>query len=324
MMQADSRATLLIATPMTPEQVGRLQDRFPGIDIVVSDWPPSTEALAECDAAVLWTVREEWLEQAPRLRWIHTGGAGVEGLPHSALTAHGTTVTNNSGVHVPNIPEHVLAMMLAFARRLPTLIRCQLRHEWRDEATHREVFELEGQRVLLVGMGELGRGTGQRAAAFGMDVEGVRRRTDHEAPGFVSRMWPVEELHQALAGADHVVNSLPMTPATAGLFDAAAFAAMKPGAYLYNVGRGGTVDQEAMIEALRSGHLAGAGLDVTDPEPLPPDSPLWDMEQVIITSHTSGASPRYWERASELIADNIDRWLAGEPLRNQVDLNHGY
>ncbi len=315
---------LLIATPMSPTQVRRLREAYPGVDIRTSDWPPAEEALAEVDAAVLWTVKPEWLVAAPRLRWVHSGGAGVEGLPLAELAASGVTLTNNSGVHVPNMPEHVLALMLAFARRLPALIRCQTRHEWRDEATHREVFDLEGQRVLLIGMGEIGRGVGQRAAALGMKVDGLRRRDDLTAPDYIERSWQSAALRDALAAADHVVNSLPLTAETRGIFGAEEFAAMKPGAFFYNVGRGGTVDQDAMIAALASGHLGGAGLDVTEPEPLPADSPLWDMEQVIITSHTSGASPHYWERASVLIGDNIGLWLAGEPLRNTVDLLAGY
>ncbi|MFM9107612.1 MAG: D-2-hydroxyacid dehydrogenase [Chloroflexota bacterium] len=319
-----SRPVLLIATPMTAEQVRRLAQLYPGVEIRTSDWPPPAAALAGADAAVLWQVRTEWLDGAPRLRWVHTGGAGVESQPLADLAARGIALTNNSGVHVPNMPEHVLAMMLAFARRLPTLIRRQQLREWRDEATHREVFDLEGQTVLLAGMGEIGLGTGERAAALGMLVEGVRRRESLPAPGFVRRTWAVRELAAALAGADHVVNSLPLTPETRGMFGQEAFAAMRPGAYFYNVGRGGTVDQEALTAALRSGRLAGAGLDVTDPEPLPAESPLWEMEQVIITSHTSGASPRYWERATELIGENIGRWLAGEPLRNAVDLDAGY
>lgn len=315
---------MLIATPMRPAQVEHLQDRFPGVEFRLVDHPPRLEDLAGADAAVVWQVQPEWLEAAPRLRWIHTGGAGVEGQPLADLARHGVVLTNNSGVHVPNMPEHVLAMMLAFARRLPTLLRCQQRHEWRDEPTHREVFDLEGQTVLLVGMGEIGLGLGARAAALGMTVTGIRRGSGQAAPPFVDRTFFAGELPAALSGADHVVNSLPLTAETRRMFDAAAFSAMKAGAHFYNVGRGGTVDQEALIAALESGHLAGAGLDVTDPEPLPADSPLWDMEQVIITAHTSGASPRYWERATGLIGENVRRWLAGEPLLNVVDLERGY
>lgn len=310
---------------MHPHHLDRLRAEFPEVEFVSIDAMPNAGMVAGADAAVVWRVEPEWLErQDSRLRWVHTGGAGVEHLPLAALRQRGIVVTNNSGVHVPNMPEHVLALMLAFARRLPTLLRAQAAHEWRDEATHREVFELAGQTVLLVGMGDIGLGLGERAAALGMRVTGLRRRTDQPAPPFVERVFGLDDLYAALADADHVAISLPQTRETVGMVDAAAFAAMKPGAFLYNVGRGSIVDGDALADALRSGQLAGAGLDVTEPEPLPADSPLWDMENVIITSHTSGASPHVWDRGVEIVAENIRRWRAGEPLHNEVDCDAGY
>ncbi len=316
---------MLIATSMQPPHPERLRAEFPGIEFVSIDDTPDAETVAGFDAAVIWRADPAWLEvEGSRLRWVHTGGAGVEHMPLAALRERGIVVTNNSGVHVPNMPEHVLALMLAFARRLPTLFRAQTAHEWRDEATHREVFELAGQTVLLAGMGDIGLGLGERAAALGMRVTGLRRRKDRPAPPFVERVYGLDEFQAALADADHVAISLPQTKETVGMFDHAAFAAMKPGAYLYNVGRGAIVDSDALIGALRSGRLAGAGLDVTDPEPLPADSPLWDMENVVITSHTSGASPRVWDRGVEIVADNLRRWHTGESLRNEVDSAAGY
>lgn len=316
---------MLIAISVQRGHLDRLRTQFPDVEFVFRDDAPDAETIAGVDAAVLWRVDPAWLGVPdPRLRWVHNAGAGVEHLPLLDLRERGIVVTNNSGIHVPNMPEHLLALMLAFARRLPTLIRSQLAHEWRDEATHREVFDLGGQSVLLVGMGDIGLGLGQRAAALGMRVTGLRRRSDQPAPPFVERVYGMADLHAALADADHVAISVPKTPETVGLFDDAAFAAMKPGAYLYNVGRGSVVGGDALIAALRSGRLAGAGLDVTEPEPLPADSPLWDMENVIITSHTSGASPRLWDRGIDLVADNLRRWRAGEPLRNVVDFDAGY
>jgi phosphoglycerate dehydrogenase-like enzyme len=225
---------------------------------------------------------------------------------------------------VPNIPEHVLALLLAFARRLPQLLSAQRDRRWRDTETHAEVFEVSGQTLLLVGMGDIGLATGERAAALGMEVTGFRRRSGQPTPEFVTRVYWQEELHEALGNADHVLVSLPLTPATRGLIDAEALAAMRPGAFLYNVGRGPVVDQAALEAALAEGLLGGAGLDVTDPEPLPPESPLWAMENVIITAHTSGASPRYWDRAIELVVENVRRFRAGEELVNRVDLDAGY
>jgi phosphoglycerate dehydrogenase-like enzyme len=157
-----------------------------------------------------------------------------------------------------------------------------------------------------------------------MRVNGLRRRADAPPPAGFEQVFGIGDLAAALADADHVVVTLPNTPRSRGLFDAAAFAAMKPGAAIYNVGRGPVIDTAALIAALESGHLGAAGLDVTDPEPLPADSPLWEMENVLITAHTSGATPRYWERQGELIAENIRRIQRGEVPRNVVDLEAGY
>ena len=321
---ASSIRSLLVAAGAEERHLDRLRGLFPDLDVRIAGWPPSPEQLAAVDAAVVWSVEPEWLAAAPALRWIHVGGAGVERLPLAEIRRHGAILTNSSGVHVPNIPEHVLALMLAFARRLPQLLAAQRERRWRDDVTHGEVFELSGQALLLVGMGDIGLGTGERAAALGMRVIGFRRRLDDPPPSFVSRVFGPDDLHAALGLADHVLVSLPLTPDTRGLIDGAALASMPQGSYFYNVGRGPVVDQAALEVALASGHLGGAGLDVTDPEPLPPESPLWAAENVIITAHTSGASPHYWDRATELVAENIRRLRAGEEPLNRVDLAAGY
>ena len=271
-----------------------------------------------------WELPAHLLEAATRLRWMHAAGAGVERYELAQIAARGVMLTNSSGVSAPNMAEHVLGMMIALTRRFPQLMRAQTRREWRDETTHREVGELQGQTVLIAGIGDIGRAVAQRAAAFGMRVHGLRRRADASPPAGFDQVFAIADLHVALADADHVVVTLPNTPRSRGLFDAAAFAAMKPGAVIYNVGRGPVIDTVALIAALESGHLGGAGLDVTDPEPLPAESPLWDMENVLITAHTSGATPRYWDRQADLIADNIRRIQGGDAPRNLVDLEAGY
>ena len=284
---------------------------------------PTADEIAAADAVIAWRATPEMLA-APRLRWIHSGGAGVDGFDLAAIGARGITLTNSSGIAAPNIAEHVLGMMIALARRLPTLVRAQARHEWRDHQTHAEVSELGGSSLLIVGVGDIGRAVASRATAFDMRLSGVRRRPDADPPPGFERIFGADALHKAIASADHVVITLPGTRQTARLFDAAAFAAMKPGAIVYNVGRGSVIDTAALVDALQSGHLGGAGLDVTDPEPLPQDSPLWEMENVLITSHTSGATPRYWDRLRPLIAANIRRIQRGERPRNVVDLDAGY
>ena len=315
---------LLVAVPLREEHLARLRAAFPDLVIGVVDGPPAATELAAADALVAWQLDADRLAAAPRLGWLQTGGAGVEGLPLGQLAARGIVVTNMSGVHAPNMAEHILAMMLALARQIPQLVRAQAARTWRDTETHDRVFELQGQTLLLVGLGDIALAVAARAAAFGMRVHGVRRRPDLPHPAAVEEVVPVARLAEVLPRADHVAITLPLTPDTRGLFGMAELAAMRRGAYLYNVGRGAVVDTAALVAALDAGHLGGAGLDVVDPEPLPPDSPLWAMENVLITAHTSGATPRYWDRGVEIIAVNIARYRAGEPLINEVDLVAGY
>ncbi|MCA9862687.1 MAG: D-2-hydroxyacid dehydrogenase [Thermomicrobiales bacterium] len=328
---------VLIIMGISSDALHNLRLRFPDARFVVpgeeidgdgryriAEVAPSEAALAEAEVVVGWQISPEQLEQAPRLRWFHAGSAGVEHLDLHALRQRQVVLTNSRGVSAPNIAEHVLGMMVALARRFPRLMREQANHSWRDDDTHREVRELGNETVLILGTGEIGSQVASRAAAFGMRVEGLRRRAAPELPPSFSRIWTREELGEALSGADHVVVTLPDTPGTRSLLDAAAFAACKPGAMIYNVGRGAVIDTAALVAALQSGHLGGAGLDVTEPEPLPADSPLWDLENVLITAHTSGASPRYWERQEAIISDNIARYLDGRTLRNLVDYEHAY
>jgi phosphoglycerate dehydrogenase-like enzyme len=328
--------TVVIAMSVPEAILARFQAEFPEIrfmvpsdgtatddDSVTVRATPTEDDLRDADAIVGWELPSHLLQATNRLRWMHAAGAGVERYDLAQIAARGVLLTNSKGVSAPNMAEHVLGMMIALTRRFPRLLRAQIQHEWRDEETHREVGELQGQTVLIAGMGEVGRAVAQRAAAFGMRVNGLRRRADALQAGF-DQVFAIGDLHAALANADHVVVTLPNTPRSGGLFDAEAFAAMKPGASIYNVGRGPVIDTAALIAALASGHLGGAGLDVTDPEPLPADSPLWDMENVLITAHTSGATPRYWERQADLIAENIRRIQRGDAPRNLVDLEAGY
>jgi D-2-hydroxyacid dehydrogenase (NADP+) len=293
-------------------------------DAVTDPATPTEDDVRDADGVIGWELPAHLLAAATRLRWMHAAGAGVERYELAQIAARGVMLTNSSGVSAPNMAEHVLGMMIALTRRFPRLLRAQSRREWRDEETHREVGELQGQTVLIAGIGDIGCAVAQRAAAFGMRVNGLRRRADATPPAGFDRVFALADLPAALADADHVVVTLPNTPHSRGLFDAAAFAAMKPGAAIYNVGRGTVIDTAALIAALESGHLGGAGLDVTDPEPLPAESPLWDMENVLITAHTSGATPRFWERQADLIADNIRRIQRGDAPRNLVDLEAGY
>jgi D-2-hydroxyacid dehydrogenase (NADP+) len=316
--------TLLIRFPLEDRHAQRLRERFPDLNVVVA--PTDEEFLSllpRAEAVVAWRLDSAEIAAAPNLRWIQTVGAGVEDVIVPEMAERGIILTNNSGVHAPNISEHLLAMMLAFARRLPFQIRGQLVHEWRDDSGRRGTFELDGQTLLVVGLGDIGRALARRAHALGMNVIGVRRRGGERSEG-VSEVVSFSDLNRVLLQAHHVAICLPLTPQTCGLFDRETFSVMRDGAFIYNIGRGAIVDTAALVDALLSGRLGGAGLDVTDPEPLPVDSPLWDMENVIITSHTSGATPLYWDRAIAILESNIELFRAGGELHNVVDLSMGY
>lgn len=315
---------MVINLAEAPQVVQMLQAAFPAIAFVaVTDETRLADAMPGAEALLTWNVTPDALRQADRLRWVQAVSAGVERFLTPGFRERGLILTNTSGVHAINIAEHVLALMLAFARNLPLHLASQRRHEWQHGARRNDgpVFELHGQTVLVAGMGDLGLALAERARCLGMEVIGVRRLPSDGAP---YRVVPTARLLDVLPEADHVVDTLPLTAATRGLFDTAAFAAMKPGAYFYNVGRGPTADTAALTHALQSGHLGGAGLDVVDPEPLPDESPLWDMPNVIITSHTSGSSLHMLARIGALVVENIRRYTHDEPLLNVVNQADGY
>jgi phosphoglycerate dehydrogenase-like enzyme len=310
-----------------PEQLQPFRAALPGVEFLVPRDGKSLPAGIERAeaAAISWDGPpiDDILAAGKKLRWLHQRGAGIDRIATPRLIASDIVLTNGSGNHAPNIAEHVLGLMLAFARRLPALIRAQQEHRWQSPSA-REVFELSGQTLAIVGFGAIGSALAERAAALGMEVIGVRRSPGATLPPNVRRMAGIADIDAVLALADHVVVTLPLTAETRGMFSSARLAAMKPGAYLYNVGRGGTVDQEALLEALRSGHVAGAGLDVTEPEPLPADSPLWAEPDVVISAHSSGHTPRSFERYQRLLLENLQRFVRGETLQNVVDKRLGY
>lgn len=335
--KAEKASASPVSSPMTINKVvigvdvwanaaEAVRKQFPDIDVVLEpDAEKVVAHLADADVYTGFRLSSEQLDQAPQLKWVHSLSAGVEQWLNAGVAERGMLLTNSSGVHATNIAEHVFAMMLAFARHLPGLFALQQKHQWRDEEAYgQQVFEIEGQTIVIVGTGAIGSAVASRAKAFGMHSIGVRRNPDGEAVPDIDEQLSFEVMRSRLGEADHVVICLPMTAETKGLFSAEAIASMKPGSHFYNIGRGGIVDQDALMESLRSGHLGGAGLDVTTPEPLPKESPLWDMPNVIITSHTSGSTPKYGERALGLFADNIERLRDGREPVNVVDPAAGY
>jgi phosphoglycerate dehydrogenase-like enzyme len=319
-------ATILIV--LNPDSVSkqaleRIHSVAPNAHLVITDRAEEIEPLLDQVEVAAGDFSSGWIERAPRLRWCQQWGAGVDWLlHHPEIAMRDFILTNASGVHAIPISEHILAFLLAFARCLPAAIRAQEQHNW-GKADHPPVFELAGKTMLLVGVGAIGQRTAQLASALGMRVLGIRHNPSKNAPG-IERMFGPGELESVLPNADFLVLTIPLTQQTRGLIGAQAFARMKPSAYLINIGRGGTVDEPALIHALQTGQIAGAGLDVFTAEPLPPDSPLWDMQNVIITAHYSGNTPYYDERALDLFIDNLQRYMNGRQMRNVVDKKRGY
>lgn len=285
------------------------------------------EEIRDAEVYCGWGLPREAFRAAGRLRWVHSGAAGVGGTLYPEMRQSDVALTNSAGAYAEPMAEHALAMILHFARGLDVAAAGQGRGEWRhaDLARRgRPQVELPGRVAGVLGYGATGRAVGRRAAALGMRVWATRRSPSGAGPEEVERMLGPDGTGDVLEGADFLVLTLPGTEETRGLMGREELARMKETAVLVNVGRGELVDEEALARALREGEIRGAGLDVFREEPLPPSSPLWALENVLITPHVAGQSPGYWDRELELIEENVRRYRAGDPLRNRVDKSRGY
>jgi phosphoglycerate dehydrogenase-like enzyme len=267
------------------------------------------------------------LARAPRLTWVHSASAGVERALTPTARSRGIVITNARGVFSRPIAEYVMMMILAISRRLPQLLELQRERTWQPL----EGVELRDVTVGIVGLGSIGRAVGALATAFGCRVIATRRRqeagsqaADDDGPVALDRILGPDALPDLLGEADFVVLAAPLTPDTAGMIDAAALARMKPTAWLINVARGRLVDERALERALRDGRIGGAVLDTFREEPLPPSSPFYELENAIVTPHTSWSSGRVLDRSVELFCDNLRRFGEGRPLINVVDPESGY
>ncbi|MCB0968413.1 MAG: D-2-hydroxyacid dehydrogenase [Ilumatobacter sp.] len=249
--------------------------------------------------------------RCPNLTWFQGAFAGTDHPVFQSLIERGVQFNTGSGATAPAIAETVMMYLLALSRDLPAMLRDQASRRWNK----RRVVELAGLKLGIIGFGAIGHEVATRATALGMDVIGLRRTPDPADP---FETWDNDRFDELLGWADAIVVAAPLTDSTRGMFDADAFARMKPGAWFVNVGRGPIVDEPALIDALMSGHLGGAGLDVFDVEPLPVESPLWELPNVIVTAHCSGDSDASDVRATEIILENFRRRAAGEPLLNPV------
>jgi phosphoglycerate dehydrogenase-like enzyme len=306
------------------EQIDRLRKLADGMNVVITEDRAAMQAALDDAEIIAGYVQLDVALAAPRLRWYQQWGAGADWLlHHPEVAARDFVLTNTSGIHAIQISEHILALMLAFARRLPQAQRAQERRQWLHDSDQLEIFELAGRTLLLVGVGAIGRRTARLAEALEMRVWGVRRNAGRPEPG-IERIVGSDQLHAVLPQADFVALTVPLTAETRGMIGEAELRLMKHDAYLINIGRGGTIDETALARALREGWIGGAGLDVFEHEPLPAESPLWGLENMIITPHYAGSSPHYDERAMAIFLDNLARYRAGQPLTHVVDKRAGY
>jgi phosphoglycerate dehydrogenase-like enzyme len=304
-------------------------------------FPPADLEVLLPQAEVVFSFRPpaNLLRQAPRLRWLQLASAGADWVTSDpAMMASEVIITTCSGIHAIPIAEYVIGSMLSFAHRFCWAVRNQAQHRW-EPYLNRELFE---QTLGIVGYGHIGREIGRLGRALGMRVIATRRSATAGAVEDGVELFPLasshtpplqargcedspqERLSDLLAQSDYVVIAVPLTKATEHLIGERELRAMRPTAYLVNIARGKVVDEAALVRALREGWIAGAGLDVFETEPLPPDNPLWDMPNVLLTPHVAGAHERYHERATALFAENLRRYMAGQPLINMVDRARGY
>jgi phosphoglycerate dehydrogenase-like enzyme len=278
------------------------------------------------EAAFTSELRPVHFAVAPRLRWVHSPAAGVGSMLFPEMVRSDVVMTNSRGMSADHIAEHVIGVTLAFFRKLTMAFRRQVEGRWaQDEAMQPPPLRtMAGSHVLLVGLGTIGAACAWRFEALGATVSAVRRRTDLPAPRGVMHVGAPGELRRMLSAADVVVITAAQTRETRGMFGEAQLAAMRPDAILVNVSRGKLVDEAALTRALASGSIGGAALDVFEHEPLDPASPLWALPNVIITPHMSGFRADHWDAATDLFAENLRRFDAGEPLLNLVDKLQGY
>jgi len=321
-----SHPLLIVTSDSDDVPIGLTADASPIPFTTAWDAAGVGDALPEAEVVFLWTMRSpafdalrgEW-SSAERLRWVHSCSAGVERLLFPELVESDVVLTNSRGVYDVPMAEYAVALMLAAAKGLPETLARQREHDWRFRYTE----TLAGKRLVVVGPGSIGRTVAANAGAFGMSTSAIGRSARGADDHFDEVAGP-DGLLDVLSEADYVVITVPLTNETRGMIDARAIAAMKPTARLINLARGAVVDQDALVDALREGRIAGAGLDVFAEEPLDPQNPLWDMPNVIVSPHISGDTDTSERDVVDLFLDNLRRWLAGEPLRNVVDKRLGF
>ncbi len=306
----------------------RLRKDFPQLDVVRLAKPDGIDReLANAEIAFTSSLQPEHFRLARKLHWIHSPAAAVHQFLFPELVNSDVILTNAREVHGAVVAEHVIATIFAMAKRVPQAVRFQQHQVWGQESIWQKdggPREIAGSTLGLVGLGSIGRNVARHAANLGMRVICVRKHVGEEKPEFVDEVLPTSSLNQMLAVADYVVLAAPVTPGTTGMIGREQLANMKSDAYLINVGRGSLIDEAALLEVLQQRKIGGAALDVFEEEPLSPTSPLWNLDNLLITPHTAGMTAKLWERHYTLFAENVRRYLSGQPLFALVDKKSGY
>jgi phosphoglycerate dehydrogenase-like enzyme len=306
----------------------RLAGEFPRVQIVQrNSYEGVEEHLQEAEIVLTISLRAEQFAIARKLRWIHSASAAVHQFLFPELVSSDVVLTNSREVHGPVVAEHVIALIFALAKKIPQAAVLQQKRVWGQETIAEDrprLRELAGATLGLIGVGSIGSRVAQMASAVGMRVIGVREHVEKGKPEGVEQIFPRSALDEMLRRSDFVVLAAPLLSETRALINADRLAVMKADAYLINVGRGPLVDENALIDGLRNRRIAGAALDVFEREPLSDESPLWNVENLLITPHTAGLTDKLWQRHYELFSDNLRRYLAGQPLRFVVDKKEGY
>ena len=329
-MTVSSSLKVVSTFPFTTASQQLLKEAAATEAVVVTTADELSVHLPDVEILCSYIIPANWRTLAPRLRWLQFPGAGVDSLATTGLldANSGVLVTTAAGVHAETISEYVFGSMLMFNRDWPQMVRLQDEHVWARSATwyHLGGRELAGQTLGIIGLGNIGHRIAQLGRAFRMRVLGTRRSIhnsgDQEAD--VDQSFPPEQLHELLRLSDYVVISVPLTRETEKLIGETELRTMRPNTYLVNISRGRVIDEQALIRALREGWIAGAGLDVTEEEPLPSESPLYSMPNVILTPHISGNSAHYDTRLAALFADNLKRYRIGQQLQNRYEPSRGY
>ena len=305
----------------------RLQKEFPKLNVAhLPDYSRVDAEIPDTDIAITWSIKPEQVHAAKKLRWIHSPAAAVHTLIIPEIVNGDVIITNSREVHGAVVAEHVIALVFALAKKIPEAIRLQQKHEWGQKRMWNElprVREVAGATLGLIGLGAIGRTVAKIAKALGMRVIAAREHPEKGSEG-ADQIFGPTQLDEIFRQSDYVVLAAPMTESTRAIANSASIALMKPDACLINVGRGPLVDEEALAAALREKKIAGAAVDVFPKEPLDPQSPLWDVPNLLITPHTAALTDKIWERHYTLYSENLRRFLNGEELLGRVDKQKGY